>query len=110
MVAAQSRCSISGTITHAAASSEPPATIAARSAPREDRGAGDERPQQQREQRQIAGLEMQRDRQRDQADRREVVAASRIARQPYPQASGSVSDAHSCVHTPNPFQRYACCS
>ena len=42
---------------------------------RDERPAGDERPQQQRHERQVAGLEVQRDRQRHERDRREQVAA-----------------------------------
>jgi hypothetical protein len=72
--------------------------------PGSTRSAGNHRPDDQNCQREIAGLEMQRDRQRGEQHRAQYPRPSRIARHEKPQASGRVHIAHSWVQTPKPVQ------
>ena len=110
MIAAQGRWSINGTATQAVASSAPTATSAARRAlvkidlP-DTKGQSSSGRSTRYPVSKCNAIVSD-----TSATAAKKLRPSRIARQLNPQASGSVHDAHSWVHTPYPTHTYAFCS
>ena len=99
---------MSGTVTHAEDTTAPTPTTSARSQPPPQIREAQQREDHDRDQRQIARLEVKRDRQRHEERRREArPVRDAMARHVNAHASGNVHDAHSCAHTPKPIQTYA---